>query len=169
MNITWTTEEAESVRAVLVAWCDAPTLTARADFQAVFRAVLRLDEAMIEIELSDPTANTPGAAPAVPTDTQDAARWAIMPKTGTQRARVLTELSDVYRDGAYGLTDEEIAHRTGLSPSSVRPRRGELVAGGWIRDSGERRQTVAGMDAIVWVLTPEGAVEIMLNWSVVGA
>jgi hypothetical protein len=37
-----------------------------------------------------------------------------------------------------------------MNPSTQRPRRVELVEGGWVEDSGERRPTRSGMDAVVW-------------------
>ena len=67
--------------------------------------------------------------------------------SGRQRRIVfdLIAASDV------GMTDEEIQSASGLSPSSQRPRRVELVDGGHIEDSGLRRKTKSGRNAIVWV------------------
>jgi hypothetical protein len=53
-----------------------------------------------------------------------------------------------------GLTDEEICDLTGVSPNSERPRRGELVNAGLVRDSGSTRLTKAGRNASVWVSLP---------------
>lgn len=50
-----------------------------------------------------------------------------------------------------GMTDEEMQLQSGLSPSSQRPRRVELVEGGHIVDSGARRKTKSGREAVVWV------------------
>lgn len=74
----------------------------------------------------------------------------IRPSTNRLRMVVLTELERV---GPMGLTDEEIIDRTGLSPSTARPRRIELVQGGQVRDSGGTRQTRSGRRATVWVAT----------------
>lgn len=52
--------------------------------------------------------------------------------------------------GWYGATDEEIQTNTGLEGSTERPRRGELVTGGYLMDSGKRRKTHSGHNAIVW-------------------
>lgn len=74
----------------------------------------------------------------------------ILPKTGTQRSRVLEAIR---RQG--GLTDEEIADRLGMNPSSVRPRRQELQKAGWVEDSGDRRPTASGAQAIVWTVVEQ--------------
>lgn len=65
----------------------------------------------------------------------------------TQRAKILDALR-VYG----GLTDEQIGQTTGLDGNTVRPRRGELVAAGKVRDSGTTRLTVKGRKAVVWIL-----------------
>lgn len=67
------------------------------------------------------------------------------PRSGTQRARVLLLLAS----GPH--TDNELVDLTGLSPSSVRPRRVELVEAGLVEDSGQRRK-----GCVVWATTDEG-------------
>lgn len=52
--------------------------------------------------------------------------------------------------GPVGATDEEIAKGTGLSPNTVRPRRGELEMYGEIHDSGRRATLDSGRLGIVW-------------------
>ena len=52
--------------------------------------------------------------------------------------------------GFFGLTDEDIATLTGLSPNTARPRRVALVMKGLVEDSGLRRKTRSGRKAIVW-------------------
>lgn len=81
-----------------------------------------------------------------PTTSRLAALHAL-PRTGTQRARVLSLLRNVKS----GLTDEQMQAALALSPNSQRPRRVELVSGGWVKDSGLRRPTAMGCDSIVWV------------------
>lgn len=105
--------------------------------------------------LSDPDANLPGRAPSRgrADDTDRAAAYAVMPRTGTQRRRVLAAIA-LAEDG---LTDHELADATGLYLYSAAPRRTELLRGGWVRDSGIRRATPLGADAVVWTLTEEGA------------
>jgi hypothetical protein len=53
-------------------------------------------------------------------------------------------------------TDEQLMADTGLPPSTLRPRRVELVERGMVIDSGERGRTQAGRSAILWKLTDRG-------------
>lgn len=114
-------------------------------------AGLRLHDPDPSEGLSDPDKNTLGkfqgpehGAP----ETQRLAAIAIYPKTGTQRRDVLER---IIAAGERGMTDEELHLVTGLKENSIRPRRDELVEGGWVVDSGQRRATRAGMAATVWV------------------
>ena len=79
--------------------------------------------------------------------------WAAFPKSGTSRIRVLHCIAFA---GNYGRTDQELEERLGLPRPTAGNSRGELVKGGWVRDSGERRLTRAGNPAVVWVLTEAG-------------
>lgn len=101
--------------------------------------------------LSDPEAPAPGRLHRGAGETERAAALAAMPKTGTQRRRVL----EAFVFAPSGLTDHELAGRTGLYLYSAAPRRTELVHGGWLRDSGRRRPTPSGTPAVVWVLTDD--------------
>lgn len=78
-------------------------------------------------------------------DTSIAAAISVMPRTGTQRRKVLDHID---RCGYEGATDAELQAALDLSGNSERPRRIELVDAGLIVDSGRRR---AGH--IVWVLS----------------
>lgn len=69
-----------------------------------------------------------------------AKRW-----DGAAREKVLIALD---RHPA-GLTDEEIAHVTGLSPNTARPRRVELVDDTVVRAAGTRK-VASGQEATVW-------------------
>lgn len=91
--------------------------------------------------------------PAAPTDTQQEAAARVEPRSGSQRARILTLFRNRVADGG-GWTDEELAAFTGLPLNSVRPRRLELVEGRWVKDSGRRRPTPSGASATVWELAP---------------
>ncbi|EHR62650.1 helix-turn-helix domain-containing protein [Saccharomonospora cyanea] len=95
-------------------------------------------------------ATTEGKTTANPRATSARAARNIAPKTGTQRARVLAA---VVRHG--GLTDLELAEQLGLLENSVRPRRTELVTGGYVVDSG-RTRTHRGTEWVVWEATDAG-------------
>lgn len=78
------------------------------------------------------------------TDTSYGASIYVLPRTGTVRERVLSWLR------LHGpLTDPELQQQLGLRPNSERPRRVELVAGGFVRDSG-RRKKHRGREHIIW-------------------
>ena len=61
--------------------------------------------------------------------------------SGTGRASVMAAL----RWSPHGLTRDEVAAATGMSPNAVRPRVCELMARGLVRPSGEIRRSVTGM------------------------
>ena len=67
------------------------------------------------------------------------------PRTGTQRHRIWSLMTS--RDG---LTADEVNEQTGISPNTINPTIRGLVIDGWLEDSGERRMTRAGNEAIVW-------------------
>lgn len=57
------------------------------------------------------------------------------------------------------LTDEELvdlfqSRGKSVTPSGVRSRRAELAEAGWVRDSGEKRDTKTGHPSIVWEAVP---------------
>lgn len=58
-------------------------------------------------------------------------------------ARTDEELLDIFQQAGKAVT-----------PSGVRSRRAELTEAGWVRDSGERRDTKAGHPSIVWEAVP---------------
>lgn len=84
--------------------------------------------------------------------TSHAAAARALPRSGTQRRRVLDLLRGVWPDG---LTDEEIRKRLGVPFGSGLARRNELAGDGWVEDSGDRRDTDAGAQAIVWRYVPD--------------
>ena len=77
-------------------------------------------------------------------DTSHTAALTVMPKTGTQRRRVLDFIGSC---GATGASDLEIQTGLRLNGNSERPRRVELVDAGLIIDSGIRRE-----GHIVWTV-----------------
>ncbi len=117
-----------------------------------------IDPPLFGPSLTDPGVNMPGASPRSgrPYDTDRVAALEVMPRTGTQRRRVLAAIAD----SPGGLTDHELAEKTGLYLYSAAPRRTELLRGGWVRDSGARRTTPLGSEAVVWTLTDAGAARI---------
>ena len=82
-------------------------------------------------------------------DTSEAASDSVADSAGTKRGEVLEALRLA---GARGLTDWEIQQRTGGLHQSMTARRRELVLRGLVRDSGRRRATQTGRQAVVWVL-----------------
>lgn len=80
--------------------------------------------------------------------TSAAAAAAIEPRAQTLKSRVLSALRAA---GSRGLTDDEIAEKTGLGPNTARPRRVELVTAGLVSDSGRTRTAAGGGAATVWV------------------
>lgn len=107
--------------------------------------------------LSDPATNKPGKARADASDTMRSAAGLALPRTGTWRRKVLQAFVH-YESG--GLTDDEVQEFLNMNPSTERPRRIELVEMGWLADSGLRRRTQGGREAVVWVLSPAGRGEM---------
>lgn len=70
----------------------------------------------------------------------------------TRRA-VLAYLAGFGDDGA---TDEQLQLALNMNGSSERPRRGELCEMRYVFDSGLKRKTMSGKDAIIWKLTKFG-------------
>lgn len=75
-------------------------------------------------------------------------------KPMSDRQRVLEAFK---RAGSRGLTDQELDTVTpkSFSENTSRPRRIDLLADGFLKDSGMRRPTRFGRPAIVWVVTKE--------------
>lgn len=92
--------------------------------------------------------DSPGQVRADAPATSRAAARAI--RSGSQRAKVLMFLA-----GTRGRTDFEIQYHLGLSPSSERPRRGELVSLGLVTPTGDTREH-SGLAWTVWTLTRMG-------------
>ena len=73
------------------------------------------------------------------------------PKAGTWRACVLRAIR---AHGKIGVTDDDLQFVLNLNPSTLRPRRIELVNAGLVEDSGETRKTRSGRQAVVWRAVP---------------
>ena len=74
----------------------------------------------------------------------------IRPLTSVDRQKVYEAL---FHSGDRGLTDAEIRQMTGLASDTARPRRCELVKGGFVRDSGRTRPSPSGRAMAVWICT----------------
>jgi hypothetical protein len=72
----------------------------------------------------------------------------MAPRAGTKRAELLLFLRD---QGAAGATDEEMQYSVPMSANTQRPRRVELVQGGYVVDSLRTRKTISGDEAVVWI------------------
>lgn len=81
-------------------------------------------------------------------DTSKAAAEAISDKVPSLRRQVFDFIAS---KGLGGATDEEIGDALKMPGSTVRPRRGELVDGGLVVETRQRRSTKSGRQAIVWV------------------
>lgn len=73
------------------------------------------------------------------------------------RRRVLDYLRGV---GEVGATDEELQTALSMGASTQRPRRVELVNGGFVFDSNRRRPTQSGRAAVIWVASSEWITEV---------
>lgn len=84
--------------------------------------------------------------------TSRAAGRATLPNSGTQR-RMVYDL--MVTKGELGMCDHEIEKELGFRIPSVCAARNSLMNDGWVYDSGRRRKTPQGHDAIVWVASHE--------------
>lgn len=131
--------------------------TGRTELWAAQAAVLAALDAleahqarMREAHNSSVSATGEGKLTRDPRITSARAAARIAPRTGTQRAAILAYI--VEHDGA---TDYELASQLKMLPNSVRPRRGELVEGGYIQPAGRTRRH-RGSDWEIWAPTPDG-------------
>ncbi|MFW6124605.1 MAG: hypothetical protein ACOC46_00545 [Pirellulales bacterium] len=83
--------------------------------------------------------------------TSRAAAEAIRPEAGTLSAAVFEFIVGA---GDRGATDGEIQRALHLAGDTERPRRRALQQRGLIIDSGHRRKTPSGREAVVWVSAP---------------
>lgn len=81
-------------------------------------------------------------------ETRREAQESIKGISGEQRRTIFACIKAA---GSRGVTDLELEAATGLKGSTVRPRRGELLEGGFIRASGETRLTESNRQSVVWV------------------
>jgi hypothetical protein len=85
-------------------------------------------------------------------DTSHKAAYANRVHRGNQRGQILL----AHLEGP--MTDDECHLRLShIRLNSLTTRRSELVGLGLLKDSGERRRTSSGSEAVVWSMTEEGA------------
>lgn len=109
-------------------------------------------------DLEPATQETPKAALTAPgtlerhdaRPTSTAAARRALGASGGARARVLAAVAAEPR------TDEELQGDLRMPANTQRPRRVECEEAGWLEDSGQRRPTASGADAIVWRVTSAG-------------
>jgi hypothetical protein len=116
-----------------------------------------------EPPLSDAGEDKIGLFAADAKETSRLAAIQLYPRSGTARLRVLEAVADISAEVAGGLTDYEIEQRTGMRHTTASARRNELVAGGWLVDTGKRRPTDTGSLAIVWSLSNKARTEMGLS------
>jgi len=85
-------------------------------------------------------------------DTSHGAASNVFLKTGGARRRVLEALAHALAVA----TDEELQDWLDMSQNTERPRRVELVQLGYVEDSGARRKTRSGSNAVLWRATQLG-------------
>ncbi len=83
-------------------------------------------------------------------ETSRAAAERALPRTGSKRRQTVEAIA------RRASTAEEVGDRFGWPHQSYSATVSTLARDGWLVDSGERRQTSTGNDAIVWVLSAEG-------------
>lgn len=115
------------------------------------------------VAAGSPDANGAGRVRHGARATSVSAALQAIPRSGLNRRKVLDAVASVARDPKLvGLTDVQIAQISGLRDNSVRPRRIELVDGGWLEPATSSDGTVRtrehyGRDHTVWVLTQKAA------------
>ena len=80
-------------------------------------------------------------------DTSREAADSMKPTAATLREAVFNYL---FGRGGDGATDEEVQDDLNMPGNTERPRRRELQEAGKVRDSGMRRATKTGRQAVVW-------------------
>lgn len=98
---------------------------------------------------------TPTARATDPQTSHEAAA-SVRPRAGSSRALALVALAAA---GSHGLSDFELAARTGVPQTSIGVRRKELQRVGLVETTDRRRPSPSGTPAIVWTITELGVLE----------
>lgn len=83
-------------------------------------------------------------------ETSRLAALKVAPTSGTKRRAVLVE---VIAARSHGITDDALSYQLQMPPNTLRPRRVELVEGGWIQPGDREAESFYGNKAIAWVAT----------------
>lgn len=109
----------------------------------------------------EPVGNTRPATHRNDPQTSRAAARSIAHITGDGQQAALDAIAAAWPDG---LTDDELAARTGMDRYTIAPRRGEIARKGWVRNSGRRRSNQKGNPATVWILTDDAVRALRLSF-----
>lgn len=110
------------------------------------------------LSLSDPRVPSVGKMHRFPTPSEKLAALQVMPRTGTQRMRILQHIANA---GWRGATSGEIEVFLHMRQSSIAGRLNDLEQGGWIHRNGEKRPAPnTGAPNDVWILTERGQKEV---------
>ena len=101
-----------------------------------------------------------GDAPASARDTSIAAAKTNLPLKGSMRRTIVQTVVAHHCEYGVGMTCDELEARLRRTHQSVSSGVNGVEAGGWIRDSGQRKKTRSGVKAIVWEPT-EAAVKMI--------
>ncbi|MET7989839.1 hypothetical protein ABZU76_02910 [Amycolatopsis sp. NPDC005232] len=154
---TYTVTRLEQLVTAYLAQVRAGALTldeAEQRITAAFTSLAEQQVAAAALRDAEVTGNREGIVSADPAATSARAAQLVVPRSGTQRARLL----DYIVTAPAGVTDFEAERDLGLLGNAVRPRRNELVAGGYVIDSGKTRRH-RGTEWSIWLPTAEG-----LSW-----
>src|SRR5687767_11665790 len=100
----------------------------------------------LRLELPDQARSSRGH----PVTSDQAAAWMRGPRAKSAAARIVREVWDW---PITGRTVDELIASLGMPHQTCSPRVNELRNDGWLVDSGQKRATRSGNEAIVWVLS----------------
>jgi len=81
-------------------------------------------------------------------DTSHRAAQKALPNSGTKK-KIIYDL--IVASGMFGVCDHEIEETLGWTHQTASSSRNALMNDGWVIDSGHRRATKQGNDAIAWI------------------
>jgi predicted transcriptional regulator len=81
-------------------------------------------------------------------DTSHKAAQKALPNSGTKK-KIIYDL--IVASGMFGVCDHEIEESLGWTHQTASSSRNALMNDGWVIDSGHRRATKQGNDAIAWI------------------